>query len=413
MSKQDHLYQRAVAIHKRIIALDTHADIDVQNFTTEQNYTQEDFWTQISLPRMERGGLNALFLIVYTPQGELTDKGYQNAYAIADEKFRAIHRLVEEIAPDRAELATTAEEVRKIYKKGKRALLIGVENGYPLGEDLSKIKEFYDRGARYMSLTHNGHNQLADSHTGEENGKWLHQGLSPLGKKAIAELNRLGIIIDLSHPAQSTNKQIIELSKAPVVATHSAARALNDVSRNLWDQELWAIKKKGGVVQVIASPRFLNGKKDALHKKAIASILRQTAKEKGLLPLVWADRRSHSFESDGVFLNHYRALVRAAMPRIKQEVFPYAPPVNVEDLVDHIDYMVTLMGIDHVGIGSDFDGGGGVYHWDDPSESLQVTLELVKRGYQEEEIKKLWGENFFRVMDRVQQIAKEIQSGIR
>lgn len=410
MSKEDSLYQKAAAIHKRIISVDTHADIDVQNFTRDQNYAQADFWTQVSLPRMEEGGLDALFLIVYTAQGELTPRGYQKAYALADAKFRAIHRLVEEIAPDRAELATTSKEVRAIHKKGKRALLIGVENGYPIGEDLTKIKEFYDRGARYMSLTHNGHNQLADSHTGEENGEWLHHGLSLLGKEVIAELNRLGMLIDLSHLAQNSNRQILELSKAPVVATHSAARALNDVSRNLWDEELLAVKAKGGVVQVIASPRFLNGKKDALHKKAIAPILRQTAEEKGMIPLVWADRKTHPFGSDGVFLNRYRALVREAMPRIQKEVFPSAPPVSVEDLVDHIDYMVRLMGIDHVGIGSDFDGGGGVYRWDDPSESLQVTLELVKRGYREEEIRKLWGENFLNVMDRVQRIAQEIQS---
>src|SRR5699024_711117 len=208
---------------------------------------------QVDLPKMKAGGLDAIFLIVYTGQGELNEEGFKKAYENANAKFNAIHRLTKEIAPNDIELATTAEDVRRIVKSGKKVALIGIENGYPMGEDLSRLQEFYDRGARYLSVAHNGHSQLGDSNTGEADDGWLYgNGLSELGRKVIPELNRLGIMIDLSHPSTGSNKQAIELSKAPVIASHSSARSVNDVSRNLWDEELIAIKNNGGVAQAVA-----------------------------------------------------------------------------------------------------------------------------------------------------------------
>jgi membrane dipeptidase len=190
------LIKKARAIHDRVIALDTHDDIAPANFTAEKNYTQR-LDTQVNLPKMIEGGLDASFFIVYVGQGELTPAGYDAAYKQAIEKFDAIHRLTEKIAPDRIELALTAADVPRIVAKGKKVALIGIENAYPIGTDLGRIKEFYDRGGRYMSLAHNGHSQLSDSNTGERDGKWLHNGLSDLGKKAIAEMNRLGIMVDV------------------------------------------------------------------------------------------------------------------------------------------------------------------------------------------------------------------------
>ncbi len=406
---QEALIEKAKKIHENVISIDTHDDIDVSNFTADRNYSQ-DLPTQVNLPKMRKGGLDAAFFVVYTGQGELTPEGYKKAYANADAKFKAIHRLTEEFAPDQIELATTAEDVRRIHKEGKLVALIGVENGYPIGEDLSKIKEFYDRGGRYFSVAHNGHSQLGDSNTGERDDVWLHDGLSDLGKKAIAELNRLGIMIDVSHPAQSTNKQAIELSKAPVIASHSSARAVNDVSRNLWDEELKAIEKNGGVVQAVAFASYVNSKKDSLHKAASRKVLEEMAEDKGFEILNWGDLQKMDEDKVEAYLEQYRALLTAAEPRIEEEVNPVAPPVDVKDYVDHIDHMVELIGIDHVGISSDFDGGGGVYGWNDASETFNVTLELVKRGYSEEDIKKLWGENLLRVMEEVQQVAKEIQA---
>jgi len=404
------LEEKAQRIHDNVITIDTHVDFDVRNFTEELNYTQE-LPIQVDLPKMDAGGLDAIFLIVYTGQGELTAEGYKKAYENADAKFNAIHRLTTEIAPDRIELATTADDVRRIAASGKKVALIGVENGYPMGEDLSRLQEFYDRGARYLSLSHNGHNQLADSNTGEADDVWLYgNGLSDLGKKAVREMNRLGIMIDVSHPSTGSNKDAIALSKAPVIASHSSARGLNDVSRNLWDDELLAIKKNRGVVQAVAFASYLNKEKDSIHKKEARKILDEIAAEMDLEILTWAEYSQLDQAEADAYLDKYRALQAKAKPRITEEVNPIAPPVDVKDFVDHIDYMVDLIGIDYVGISSDFDGGGGILGWSDASETFNVTMELVKRGYTEEDIRKLWGENLLRVMEEVEAVAHEFQS---
>lgn len=404
------LEEKAQRIHDNVITIDTHVDFDVRNFTKELNYTQE-LPIQVDLPKMEAGGLDAIFLIVYTGQGELTAEGYKKAYENADAKFKAIHRLTTEIAPDRIELATTADDVRRIAASGKKVALIGVENGYPMGEDLSRLQEFYDRGARYLSLSHNGHSQLADSNTGEADDVWLYgNGLSDLGKKAVREMNRLGIMIDVSHPSTGSNKDAISLSKAPVIASHSSARGLNDVSRNLWDDELLAIKKNRGVVQAVAFASYLNKEKDSIHKKEARKILEEIAAEMEMEILTWAEYSQLDEAEADAYLDKYRALQAKAKPRITEEVNPIAPPVDVKDFVDHIDYMVDLIGIDYVGISSDFDGGGGILGWSDASETFNVTLELVKRGYTEEDIRKLWGENLLRVMIEVEAVAHEFQS---
>ncbi|HEY7056743.1 MAG TPA: membrane dipeptidase, partial [Vicinamibacterales bacterium] len=230
----DALTKKARAIHERVLTLDTHNDIEPSNFTAERNYTQ-DLGNQVNLPKMFAGGLDASFFIVYVGQGPLTPEGYDNAYKQAIAKFDAIHRLTETIAPDKIGLALTAADARRIYASGKKVAFIGVENGYPLGEDLGRLKEFYDRGARYLSLAHNGHSQLSDSNTGERDG-WKWNGLSPLGKQAIAEMNRLGIMIDVSHPSKASMMQTLQLTKAPIIASHSAVRKLCDNSRNMDDE---------------------------------------------------------------------------------------------------------------------------------------------------------------------------------
>lgn len=407
------MMKRAQRIHEEAITMDTHVDIDVSNFTAERNYTQ-DLPIQVNLPKMKAGGLDAVFLIVYTGQGELNEEGYKKAYENADAKFKAIHRLTEEIAPDEIELATTADDVRRIVNSGKKVALIGIENGYPMAEDISRLQEFYDRGARYISLAHNGHSQLADSNTGEGDDVWLYNnGLSELGKRVIPELNRLGIMIDLSHPSTGSNKEVIALSKAPVIASHSSARALNDVSRNLWDEELEAVKRNGGVVQAVAFSSYVNSKKDSIHKAAARKVLEEMAKEMDMELLTWPEYNKLDEAAADAYLEKYRTLQAKAKPRIEEEINPIAPPVDVKDFVDHIDYMVDLIGIDHVGISSDFDGGGGVYGWNDASETFNVTLELIKRGYSEEDTKKLWGENLLRVMEAVEKVAAQMQSDKR
>lgn len=359
----DTIEQVARTIHEQVITLDTHVDINTANFTEDRNYTQ-DLPTQVTIPKMIEGGLDVAWLIVYTGQGELTPQGYADAYANAVDKFEAIHRLAEEYAPDQVAIATTSEEVRTIVADGKLALMIGIENGYPVATNIERVEEFYDRGGRYMSLSHNGHNQLSDSNTGERDGVYIHGGVSEFGKEVIEEMNRLGMIIDLSHPSKEANLQTMSLSKAPVIASHSSARALSDVSRNMDDEQLLALKENGGVIQTVAFRSYVDVEKH----------------------MAWREAQNDTTMS--------------------QES---APPVNVSDLVDHIDYLVDLIGIDHVGISSDFDGGGGVDGWMDASETFNVTLELVKRGYSQEEIEQLWSGNLLRVLDEVQAVATQLQ----
>ena len=340
------LVAKARGIHDRVIALDTHVDIDPRNFTTDTpNYTDR-LDTQVNLPKMFEGGLDAVFFSIFVGQGPLTPEGYQRAYDADMEKFAAVHRLAEQLAPDKIEIAYRADDVEKIAAKGKKVALMGVENAYGIGTDITRIRKFYDRGARYMSLAHNGHSQMSDSNTGERDGVWLYHGLSPLGREAVAELNRVGIMIDISHPSKESMMQTLALTKAPIIASHSAVRALCDVSRNLDDEQLLALAKNGGVVQLVAFAGYL--------------------------------KRS-------------------------------PPRATVKDFVDHIDYAVKLIGVDHVGISSDFDGGGGVDGWSQASETFNVTLELVRRGYTAEQIAQMWSGNLLRVMREVEKVAAELQ----
>jgi membrane dipeptidase len=341
------LFFASCAEDNTIITIDTHDDIDVSNFTDSLNYTMNTE-TQVNLPKMIEGGLDVAWFVVYTAQGTLDGEGFDSAYKNAISKFDAIDRLVNKYAPDQIELALTSEDVKRIHAKGKKVAMIGVENAYPMGVDTSNVRKFWEKGARYISLAHNGHSQFSDSNTGEFDETSMHNGLSFLGKEVVELLNYYGIMIDISHPSKEAIRQMIEISKAPVIASHSSARALRDHPRNLDDEQLIWVKENGGVIQTTALGSFLTDRKD--------------------------------------------------------------PPPNMDDFMNHIDYMVGKIGIDHVGISSDFDGGGGIDGWKDASETMNVTTALRKRGYNDSEIKKLWGGNLLRVLDEVQKISKKLQS---
>lgn len=408
--KQDSiaLIERARGIHERVITLDTHCDIDVDNFTDAVNYTQ-DLGSQVTLPKMNEGGLDVAWFIAYTGQEELTDAGFKKAHQEAMDKFTAIHKLVEQIAPDKIELALTSDDVRRIVKSGKKVAMIGVENGYPVGKDISNVEKFYNLGGRYMSLAHNGHSQLSDSNTGEGDSIWLHNGLSELGKKVVKEMNRLGMMVDVSHPSKEAMRDMMEISEAPIIASHSSARALCNHSRNLDDEQLEWIKKSGGVAQAVAFPAYLNTEKSKKYgdfKKEVALTIMDSM---NVAFLDWGERQKLSVAEREAYSQEMRRVSPIVDAKIK--TMKDAPgQVNVADLVDHIDYMVNKIGIDHVGISSDFDGGGGIEGWNDASETFNVTLELVKRGYTEEQIGKLWSGNLLRVLDDVQAVAQKMQS---
>jgi membrane dipeptidase len=397
------LLASAKAIHARVLSIDTHVDISPANFTAgAPNYAQRLPRTQVDLVKMEEGGLGAAFLIVYVGQAPTLDSAsFARANASAMEKFDAIHRLTTELAPGRAELAFAAVDARRIHAAGKRVIFIGVENGFPLGSDLGNVKRFYDRGGRYLSLAHNGHSQLSDSNTGERDGVWLHNGLSPLGRQVIAEMNRLGMMIDVSHPSKASMLQTVALSKAPIIASHSGVRALCNHSRNMDDEQLDALKKNGGVIQLVAFNSYTkcNPAKDAERAAAVEAL----RKEFGIT----ATGRAEVSAAIQALPNDQRNAFLAKQEEITARRYPSDPPATVKDFVDHIDYVVKRIGIDHAGISSDFDGGGGVDGWRSASESLNVTIELVRRGYSAEQIAKIWGGNLLRVMERVEKAASK------
>ena len=406
MNYSDEILEKAQAIHDRVLVLDTHVDISVTNFTADKNYT-EDLGNQVNLPTMEAGGLDVAWFIVYTGQGALTPEGYDKAYENAISKFDAIHRLTKEIAPERIGLAVSSAEAKELHASGKKIAMIGVENAYPLGTDISRVKEFYDRGARYMSLSHNGHSQFCDSNTGEKDSLWVDKGVSDLGKLVIKEMNKWGIMIDVSHPSKQSIKDMITLSKAPIIASHSSARALCNHSRNLDDEQLEWMKSNGGVVQTVAFSSYVSTEKHSAHAAALSEKVTALAKERGLEMKSWDEIRKLEATERDRYMKTYRAMSEEAASMMSDED---PKPVDVADYVDHIDYLVKKMGLDHVGISSDFDGGGGIYGWNDASETLNVTAELVKRGYTEAQIAQLWSGNLLTVLDDVAAIAKELQA---
>ena len=373
------LVSRARAIHERVLTIDTHIDFDVAQFTTECNYTRR-LVTQANLPKMREGGLDAAFLVVQVPQGPLTPAGYSDAYRLAVAKFDAVRRLTEQIAPKEIALARTSGDVERLAESGRTAAVIGIENGYPIGTDVARVREFYERGARYMSLAHTGHNQLSDSHSGEAIKTAPNHGISALGREVLAEMNRVGMMVDLSHLSRASAMQALALSKAPVIASHSSVRALVDHNRNLDDEQLLALKRNGGVVQIVAYAGYLKAGARSGRRP-----IRETVDPRAGCPV----------EPPGT-----KPLSVKGRPGVKE-------------LVDHIDYAVTLIGIDHVGISSDFDGGGGIEGWDSAAQTSNVTLELVRRGYREEDIAKLWGANLLRVWRETEQVAQRLQAEAR
>ena len=404
---------RAREIHERVMTLDTHVDINPRNFTLgAPNYGQRLPGTQVDVAKMEAGGLDAAFLIVYVGQTPaLNDTGYARAHATAMEKFAAVHRLVDSIAPDRIGLARTADEARRIHASGRKVALIGVENGFPIGADVSNVRRFHELGGRYMSLAHNGHSQLSDSNTGERDGVWLHGGLSSLGRQVIAEMNRLGMMIDVSHPSKASMMQTLELTAAPVIASHSSVRAICDHSRNLDDEQLRALAENGGVVQLVAFNGYVkcdparDAERARLRQEAVAELRREFGIAGGTPGEVRAQLQALPDDRRNAYLAR------------QEDIFARRnlgdPVATVADFVDHVDYVVKLVGIDHVGISSDFDGGGGVEGWRTASETGNVTLELVRRGYTEEQIAQIWSGNLLRVMERVEQVAGELQAAGR
>ncbi|RZN74879.1 MAG: membrane dipeptidase, partial [Winogradskyella sp.] len=263
---------------------------------------------------------------------------------------------------------------------------------------------------RYMSLSHNGHSQLCDSNTGEADDVWLHNGLSDFGRLVVKEMNKVGMMIDVSHPSKEAMRQMIELTKAPIIASHSSARALCDHSRNLDDEQLQWLKENGGVVQTVAFRSYLSKEKSEARNKKATEIRNQIADSMGVT--YYGRRELRALDKavqDSIRESGYLTKINDLTKAKAEAMSDFPPEVNVSDFVDHIDYLVEKMGLDHVGISSDFDGGGGIEGWNDASETFNVTLELVRRGYTEKEIEQLWSGNLLRVLDECQAVAESLK----
>lgn len=391
---EERLLTEARRIHDHATTLDSHVDIAGPQYATPQlDPGVDNPRLKCDLVKMVAGGVDGVFLAAFNAQGARDAEGYRRARAAAMEKISAIRRLATTMYPDRCELATTPDDVERIAASGRRAIMIGIENGYALGTDLADLKLFYDLGVRYITLCHNGHNQICQScnpspKLGDDPAK--RQGLSRFGRQVVAEMNRLGIMIDLSHAAASSFRDVVALSQAPVIASHSGCAALNQHPRNLDDEQLKLLAANGGVIQIVAVGAFLKLPSPD-RKKAIDELAKRVGVTERDFPAASKQQRER-FEREFAKLD-----------------LRY-PPAGLKDFVDHIDHAVHVAGIDHVGIGSDFDGGGGVRGFNSHAEALNVTVELLRRGYTADTIAKIWGGNLLRAWRQVQAAARRLNS---
>ncbi len=374
-------------IHNEIVSIDTHSDTPLnfleENFDIGKWNNFDSTYTRIDFPRMKAGKLDGIFMAVFVGQGERSEEGNLKAKYRALEIFNALHEKIDEY-PEQAEIATRAEDVYRIKKSGKSTVYIGLENGYPIGNDLSNIKEFYDLGARYITLCHTRNNDICDSSTDKKGPEF--NGLSEFGVEVVQEMNRLGMMIDVSHISDSAFYDVLNLSKAPIIASHSSVRAICDNPRNFDDDMLYALKENGGVIQICILSDYIKNPEPFPARDSAFQALR----------VKWNHFQGLTEQQYNQASKEWRALNR----KYPQEL------ATVANAVDHLDHVVKTIGIDYVGIGTDFDGGGGLADCRDASEMKNITIELLKRGYTKEEIQKIWGENFLRVFRAVEKRAE-------
>jgi membrane dipeptidase len=387
------LLEKAKKIHDSAITIDTHVDIEGSEYATKEWDPGIDHpKMRCDLVKMKKGGVDGVFLAIFVGQRqEFDDATYKKLYQKAIAQFTAIKRMFK-MYPGRCEQAFSADDVERIEKTGKRAIMIGMENGYAVGNNLKLLKEYYGLGARYITLCHWNNNQICDAATAPET---KHNGFSAFGRQVVAEMNRLGMICDVSHIAESSFWDLIKISKAPIIASHSGCYALTPHKRNLTDKQLKALATNGGVAQIVTVDGFLETKE---HEEGVEKIRKEMN-----LPTYEAMRKMSKKEREAL-----RPLRKQFRERVK-EMEKTIPNAALTDYVNHIDHAVKVAGIDHVGIGSDFDGGGGVTGFENHSEALNVTIELLRRGYSEEDIKKIWGGNLLRVWRKVEAVSKKLK----
>ena len=366
------------------LTLDSHIDIPFDYMINPEHDPGNNTDMQVDFQKMLEGNLDGGFFIVYVGQSELNKNGYQEAKEKAIIKFNAINKMVEKY-PNKIVLVKSPEEVYEAKRDKKLFAAIGIENGYVIGEDIELLKYYYDLGARYMTLSHIGHNQISDSSLPKKslnNDIEMHGGLSNFGKITVKKMNELGMMIDISHVSDKSALQAIKLSHHPVIASHSGARSVADHPRNIPDNIIREIAKKGGVVQVVAFSSYVK-----VNKKRTDSII-------NLRDSILTMTGDNNFIPE----KHMKLIeYKNGMDKINKEF----PLPGIDSFIDHIDHIVDLVGIDYVGISSDFGGGGGIEGWSNASQTFNITNSLLLRGYSKDEVNKIWSENFLRVWKNV------------
>ena len=366
------------------LTLDSHIDIPFDYMINPEHDPGNNTDMQVDFQKMLEGNLDGGFFIVYVGQSELNKNGYQEAKEKAIIKFNAINKMVEKY-PNKIVLVKSPEEVYEAKRDKKLFAAIGIENGYVIGEDIELLKYYYDLGARYMTLSHIGHNQISDSSLPKKslnNDIEMHGGLSNFGEITVKKMNELGMMIDISHVSDKSALQAIKLSHHPVIASHSGARSVADHPRNIPDNIIREIAKKGGVVQVVAFSSYVK-----VNKKRTESII-------NLRDSILTMTGDNNFIPE----KHMKLIeYKNGMGKINKEF----PLPGIDSFIDHIDHIVDLVGIDYVGISSDFGGGGGIEGWSNASQTFNITNSLLLRGYSKDEVNKIWSENFLRVWKNV------------
>lgn len=380
--------QKARALHDRMLTVDTHCDTAFSLLRTDWKIGDRHDPAargsgKIDLPRMREGGLDAEFFAAFVGQGPLTAEAYVKTKDSALRAVEAVHKMTEEYSSVIG-LAVDPQGARRLKKEGKLTAFIGMENGYPIGRDLSLIEFFYKKGVRYITLCHSSDNDICDSSTDRRDPQ--DKGLSDFGRQVVAECNRLGMIVDISHASDKSIFDILAVTKAPIIASHSSARAVCDNPRNLTDDQLRALAKNGGVVQICFLAAYVK----------TPPVIPEREKDMKELEAKYGNIRQIQDEAVRAKAMAEREAVNQKFPQVR---------ASVQDLVDHIDHVKKVVGVDYVGIGTDFDGGGGVVGCDDVSGMIHVTEELVRRDYTDREIEKIWGGNFLRVFQKVIDLA--------
>ncbi len=390
VSPQD-LELKAREIHKKIVTVDTHCDTAMMllrgNWNPAERHDPASPGSgKIDLPRMQEGGLDAEFFAAFVGQGPRTEVGYAQARKRTEEMIRAVRKMVDNNS-SLIGLALSPEEAYSLKKQGRLAAFLGIENGYAIGRDPGLIKYFYDLGVRYITLCHSSDNDICDSST--DRAEPEDRGLSDFGRQVVQECNRVGMIVDISHASDRSFYDVLKVSRAPVIASHSCARAVCDNPRNLTDDMIRSLAARGGVVQICFLSAYV--KKPQPNPERDKALAEFRAKYGNWRNIQDEDQRRKIMEEMQELNRRYPADL-----------------ATVRDLVDHIDHVVRLVGVDYVGIGTDFDGGGGVSGCNDVSQMMNVTVELLRRGYSQKDIEKIWGKNFFRVFNEVRSVARKL-----